>query len=406
LKRKNSSNQGFSLVELLIAIVILGIVVTPLLQTFVTSAGTAARSRKLGDATLAAQNVAESIEAASLSDLLNNPSDALHGVSAGFYTYDGTGYTVDASTQSYRADSYHIGVTGITSGSTEFSAMATLSADSGYAAINDIPVTNYSAMDAVYAQPIVHGSDDVDTRSWDAFEQHLLTIDGSYNRGSAVISREIILDTTETDGKLSAELTYRYQYRYTYEKHLYDAGGGLLDATETVRGSFEEADTHMSLFPQGFDLSGGKTPDIYLLYYPWYTQRGQTADLITVYNRSNIPFTLFLVKQRDPSLSDTELAGAENQYRAQIDLRQTCAPNAGATILSNAAVKLDDETSIATVRFNIYRSTYVSYTGNLSGTLVDKTSRNRLYQVTVDLYPAGSDFSGDPIYSFHTTKLQ
>ena len=43
------------------AVAILGIVVAPLLHTFVTAASTAAKSRKLGDATLAAQNLAERV---------------------------------------------------------------------------------------------------------------------------------------------------------------------------------------------------------------------------------------------------------------------------------------------------------------------------------------------------------
>lgn len=77
LKRIRSDHRGFSLVELLVAIVILGIVVAPLLHTFVTSASTAARARRLGDATLAAQNLSERVEAASLKGLISNPASAL-----------------------------------------------------------------------------------------------------------------------------------------------------------------------------------------------------------------------------------------------------------------------------------------------------------------------------------------
>ena len=50
--RKELNNKGFSLVELLIATIILGIVVAPLLHTFVVSAKTAARGSQLGDAVL------------------------------------------------------------------------------------------------------------------------------------------------------------------------------------------------------------------------------------------------------------------------------------------------------------------------------------------------------------------
>ena len=45
--QKQLNNKGFSLVELLIATVILAVVVAPLLHTFVTASVTAARSRRM-----------------------------------------------------------------------------------------------------------------------------------------------------------------------------------------------------------------------------------------------------------------------------------------------------------------------------------------------------------------------
>ena len=44
-ERRQLNNEGFSLIELLIAIVILSIIVVPLLHSFVTSARTNAKSR-------------------------------------------------------------------------------------------------------------------------------------------------------------------------------------------------------------------------------------------------------------------------------------------------------------------------------------------------------------------------
>jgi prepilin-type N-terminal cleavage/methylation domain-containing protein len=67
--RKELNNKGFSLVELLIATIILGIVVAPLLHTFVTAANTTARSHYLGNATLLSENVAELVETTAMSDL-------------------------------------------------------------------------------------------------------------------------------------------------------------------------------------------------------------------------------------------------------------------------------------------------------------------------------------------------
>lgn len=80
-KQKKLDNAGFSLVELLIAVVILGLIVAPLLHTFVAAADTAARSGKMGDATLASQNIAEVIEANNVSDIVAD-GNALFGATA------------------------------------------------------------------------------------------------------------------------------------------------------------------------------------------------------------------------------------------------------------------------------------------------------------------------------------
>ncbi len=57
------NNRGFSLVELIVAVAILAIVTVPLLRAFVTSARTTSKATEVGRATLAAQNIYESIQA-------------------------------------------------------------------------------------------------------------------------------------------------------------------------------------------------------------------------------------------------------------------------------------------------------------------------------------------------------
>ena len=68
-KKRQLNNEGFSLVELLIAIVILSIIVVPLLHSFVTSARTNAKSRTTMHATAIAEDVMEMFEAHSLEEM-------------------------------------------------------------------------------------------------------------------------------------------------------------------------------------------------------------------------------------------------------------------------------------------------------------------------------------------------
>lgn len=70
-KRKENSNEGFTLVEVLVAVVILVIVVVPILNSFYTAARANAKAKKLMDATTAAQNVFEELKGEKLDDFIN-----------------------------------------------------------------------------------------------------------------------------------------------------------------------------------------------------------------------------------------------------------------------------------------------------------------------------------------------
>lgn len=66
------NNSGFTLIELLITIVILGIIAAPFLNSFIQAMNINVEARRLQNATLAAQDLAEEFKAESMSDLLNS----------------------------------------------------------------------------------------------------------------------------------------------------------------------------------------------------------------------------------------------------------------------------------------------------------------------------------------------
>ena len=68
-RKRQLNNDGFSLVELMIAIVILSIIVIPLLHSFVTAARTNAKARNTMHATAIAEDVMENFEAYALEDI-------------------------------------------------------------------------------------------------------------------------------------------------------------------------------------------------------------------------------------------------------------------------------------------------------------------------------------------------
>ena len=67
-KPNNKNNKGFTLVEVLLAIVILSLVSAPILRGFIVTANTSARARKIMEATDVAQLIVEEISAMTYED--------------------------------------------------------------------------------------------------------------------------------------------------------------------------------------------------------------------------------------------------------------------------------------------------------------------------------------------------
>ena len=83
-KTDQMNNQGLTLLELLIAVIILAIIVIPFLNSFVISAKTNSRAAKTHRATTVAQNIVEGFKAGSLADVMwqmNYPEIDFHVVS-------------------------------------------------------------------------------------------------------------------------------------------------------------------------------------------------------------------------------------------------------------------------------------------------------------------------------------
>ena len=62
-KEKPNNNKGFTLIEVLLAIVILSLVSAPILRGFIVTANTSARARKIMEATDVAQLIVEEVSA-------------------------------------------------------------------------------------------------------------------------------------------------------------------------------------------------------------------------------------------------------------------------------------------------------------------------------------------------------
>ena len=413
--RKELNNKGFSLVELLIATVILGIVVAPLLHTFVTAANTTARSRQLGDATLLGENVAEVVEATPLNMLLEDPDPSKYfdgAASKQFYSRDAaTGAYTPLAAGTTPTEPYYLGVQGVRSGSSTFNVMISLdptvyrSDDPNVKGINDLEITDYSNMDGVYAQS--RDVDDPDRLAWADFKSQADALHpaGGWDQASAEPVRTMTLDITENAGKIYADLYLDYTYTYRYNVVNEETG-----AVETFTDSLSAATITYDLMSQGYSpaTNGGRLPNLYVMYYPLYESDSVTNDIICIENNIAQPIKIFLVKERDTILS------GEPQYHATVEQYvPSGTPSSNyAVIYSNIAEDLSNSlntTPLVGVNYRIYRGNYFSVTGHFGGEhgdLVSRSARSRLFETTVEVFAASDSTFSDPIHTFRSTKLQ
>ncbi len=97
---KKQDNRGFSLIELLVAVVIMAVVIVPLLRGFLSSYRVNNKSRNVLRATTLAQNEMEIFEKEKLEDLTDSAKFSYTWSAddtTGIYTFERLGVSMDAA---------------------------------------------------------------------------------------------------------------------------------------------------------------------------------------------------------------------------------------------------------------------------------------------------------------------
>lgn len=298
----SGSNKGFSLLELLVAVLVLAIVIIPLLHSFVSSYRVNARSREMLRATTLAQNEMELFEKEKLEDLTDPSKFSYRGWSKvkpepesdGSYVFVREGTTNDTSGKSATfdvivrlnpertndTDRYHSQNTG------------------GLLYMNTISNLDCGS----FTQPVKSNINDPNNRFCD---ETVYSIFDANKEGTAAwdfkksLARTITLQISQVDDGTKTVTKAKVIYEYFGDDHMVKPGYQKYTKEQII---FDNA--------QEFDAEGNpiELKGIYLFYTPRYDVNNMNVvcegktypanlDKIIVKNEAKLPVNVYLIRQ-------------------------------------------------------------------------------------------------------------
>ena len=438
---KERNNSGFTLVELLIAIAILGIIVGPFMHSFVTAARTNAKAQQIQNATVLATNIMEEVKANDMGDLafqFNYPKRAdgtsrFDIVSSYASVYElmmrnNTLQNVTKYLQSGTADNrpyvtssvlykdyqtnlddnyellgqelgkYYFVMEGLEAGASQYDALITLDSN-GYKTVDDKGY-NDQHTPVIEALDVLEDAFYVQKANQDEeFAERFVEETGDELEDVlASMARTITIDM-EAEGELNrVYVTYTYTY-----------GSNTLTEERLIYTNSESPEYSLK--------------SIYLFFAPNYaaTSASSHKDAIIINNLNNIDASVYLIKQRVTSANSIELSLKESNYRAEISLIENVtnfnfsSHKAYASIRTNLGKNLYDSDAIVSNQV-LYK--YGGSDGRPENrpnvdkvlgvnSLDGSVEKDRIYEVTVAIYKKGEaakKFTGEPVAKITGSK--
>ena len=416
---RKMDDKGFSLVELLIAVCILGIIVVPLLNSFLSSYRMNARSRQTLRATTLAQNEMEIFEKESVEDLSTLPE----------FVYDSsanpTGYQVTESATSGRYSFKREGIINDESGRAMFDVYVELdpqrtNASDRYYDENSkelMTMNTISALDsATYVQTIrtLNNTVDEDSDAYTFFYNNKLEgCNWPLDWFESDISREIKLDITqqENGGKTYTKAKVTYEYSLNRPDIM---KSGYLDYMPVEQIIYDNS--------QHLDEDGNpiELKSVYLFYAPRFEYGNSNYDTIVINNEAGLPIDIYVVRQEmlQAGASDaTQIENVPATYLSKLKIydkvsggKSAATYHTNLNINNTPAVGVGQKVALeftdigAAVSPGYSRNNIISMTGLMALDATEK--KDRIYAMTVKVYAAGADVStATPLATLTGTKL-
>jgi len=400
---RRRKSRGFSLVEVLVGVMILGLVVSPLLHTMVTAMNTAAKGRRAQNLNMIAQNLVETVDANTIAALTGViPADAItlfDSNDAQYYAPDGDSYK---SLDNPDASHFYLGLTKVTYPGSSVAYDAMIELDATPHDQNKEEVSVYTAMDSLFTQPSGEGMDP-DLTAAALFAQTVLdkvnngdykdkgVIDstpGTQNfylgTGNASMSRTMTIQQTARAGE-DAAFTGTVTFSYT--------AGCTLKTTDgqSVTVSMSSSSDPMPVTVADVQ-SQGAPKALYFFFYP----NSSGSDTINIRRTDSNALRIFLVQQTPPGHFESSISVSPrvnlfepvtNPIKPHTELYLNFS-----TLDSNGS----DEPQVRFLTTSnylpipLYRNNFAAHKG-----LVVQSVQHRIYTVAVTLYSAGAGFASD-----------
>lgn len=299
--KKQNKNAGFTLVELIVAVVLLGIIIVPLLHTLLTGTHTARKSAEAQSATQAAQSVIELIKAKGAGEVYDDPSVL------------GAWAEAENSTD----ETKNIKISAFTSGTREYDGTISISTalddnDVELAKSNAMdPMVNTANMKYADAAAVEDFRERYKTAVYETQEDGTQVFVGWSYPDTAGLTRSIEIDALRTESGSAYDYTVTVSFIYT----------------ETSRNYDQTIVSRLNIKDVAKPMEGDAAFSVYVIYDAFYCYspgnsyiRGKDADFggsdIEIKNSyTDADYNVFLIN----SSESQESLGSSITYNYQLD---------------------------------------------------------------------------------------
>ena len=429
MRRLKDDNSGLSLIEVLVAMIILAIVVTPFLHSFFTTANANTKAKKIHKATTVAQSVLEGIKAESVESIAKqfNYPGANWRITSTSAINGGANLSGHVAELSYDATSNSYSVVkkyeDVPAGVADKKSLVTSSAYSEDGGTNVEFLPNASG---VYYYAIDTLKEDKST--YDVLVKLDTTSSEATNYNNQALVQLPILDE-EKDAICIEKLSYLQNAMTTCGAditglrrkitisvdytHLGGVGGDRTRVKVTYYyANISDSSKNFTKEVTCYDSteSGEELRSIYLYYTPLYPAMRE-RDQIEYINNNNIPVNLYVLKQKNDSftsglkVTDTAL---EVGYKMQLLLQSNTVTqwaDCDTTLYTNLNQNIADNNTNIPTASSQYKITF-NGTEDIdigSNELTSSSIGTRVFDMTVSVYEGGARTENFPASKLLTT---